>query len=89
MLSILCHFHGLLSLVNADKLMSRTRFDKPHLALDAYRRSSLVIGCIGDLLSIRESLPGARCPFPNGQLSTGSQALFLAVLQMGCLLLLL
>jgi hypothetical protein len=33
---------------------SRTRFDKPHLALDAYRRSSLVIGCIGDLLSIRD-----------------------------------
>ena len=34
--------------------MSRTRFDKPHLALGAYRGSSLVIGCIGDLLSIRD-----------------------------------
>ena len=68
------------------KLMSRTRFVKPHLALGAYRRTSLVIGCIDDL-PIRDFTTRSALSVSEWSIEYWLTGAFLAVLHMGCLLL--
>jgi hypothetical protein len=52
MLSILCHFHGLLfARQMLDKPNAATQCNVPHSTRDAHRYSSFVNKCIGDLSS--------------------------------------